>query len=89
VTIKLEEGSGTIKIIIKDTGIGIAKENLKNLFNKTFERGQEAQQVFVTGRGIGLFVAKEIITAHNGKIWAESAGEGQGSTFYIELPQNQ
>lgn len=75
-----------LKIIIEDTGIGISKENLNKMFIKTFERGEVAKKTFINGRGIGLFITKQIISAHNGKIWAESEGEGQGSTFYIELP---
>ncbi len=73
-------------ITVKDTGIGIPKEDMDNLFEKTFERSQEAEKTFVLGRGIGLYLAGHIIEAHNGKIWAESDGEGKGSTFYIELP---
>ena len=75
-----------VKIIVKDTGIGIASENTKSLFGKTFERGETARKTFVTGRGIGLYISGEIIKAHNGKIWAESEGEDKGSTFFIELP---
>ena len=42
--------------------------------------------MFVTGRGIGLYISAQIIRAHGGKIWAESEGVGKGSTFFIELP---
>ena len=85
VTINIESGQ-KLKIAIKDTGMGIAKEGLKTLFQHTFERGKEAKEVFATGRGIGLYITYQIIKAHNGKIWAESEGKGKGSTFYIELP---
>lgn len=89
-----EEGGVNIKIIndhvvkiaVADTGIGISKENLKTLFDKVFERSDQAKKTFATGRGIGLYIAGQIIKAHNGKIWAESGGEGKGSTFFIELP---
>jgi signal transduction histidine kinase len=80
------ESNNNIKIIIEDTGIGISKERQENLFNKTFERGEEAKKTFATGRGIGLYIAGQIVSAHNGKVWAESGGEGKGSTFYVELP---
>jgi signal transduction histidine kinase len=76
----------SVLISAKDTGIGISSENLQNLFGKVFERGDAAKKTFVTGRGIGLYIASQIIKEHNGKIWAESEGEGKGSTFFIELP---
>jgi len=85
VTIKIESGN-VLRIVCSDTGIGMSKERLEKLFHSTFERGEEARKQFVTGRGIGLYIASEIIKAHNGKIWAESEGEGKGSQFYIELP---
>ena len=86
VTIKIENHTENVKIIVQDTGIGISQEGLKNMFNKTFERGEQAKKEFVTGRGIGLYIAGQIIKAHNGRIWAESEGEGKGSAFHIELP---
>lgn len=74
------------KISVFDTGIGIGDNRAEGLFNKTFERGEEAKKTFATGRGIGLFLAGQIVKSHNGKIWAESEGSGKGSQFYIELP---
>ena len=76
----------SLRIMIKDTGIGMTPEELKNVFHKTFERGKEAKQVFATGRGIGLFITSQIIKAHNGKVWVESQGRGKGSTSYVQLP---
>lgn len=86
VTIKLGVKEGKVRAEIKDTGMGIAKERLPKLFNITFERTEEAQKTFATGKGIGLYLSSQIIKAHNGRIWVESEGEGKGSTFYIELP---
>ena len=87
VTIKLQIVNGKLQIVVKDTGIGIKKEEIAELFEKTFERGKEAEKLYTTGRGIGLYISKNFIEAHQGKIWAESEGEGKGSTFYIELPR--
>ncbi len=81
VTIKLE-----IEIQVKDTGMGISKERLEKLFSSPFERTEQSKKSFATGRGIGLYLAGEIVKAHNGKLWAESEGEGKGSTFFVELP---
>lgn len=78
--------NSVLVILIKDNGIGISKENLPNLFGKTFERGETAKKTFINGRGIGLYITNQIIKSHKGKIWAESDGEGAGSTFYIQLP---
>lgn len=75
-----------IDIRIKDTGIGIAKEEIEKLFGRTFERGKEAKKIFTTGRGIGLYITGEIVKAHNGRIWVKSDGLGMGSTFHVELP---
>jgi len=87
VTIKIEKGK-VLRIKSSDTGIGMSQERIQRLFNSTFERGDDAKKSNATGRGIGLYLASEIIKAHNGKLWAESDGEGKGSTFFIELPVN-
>ncbi len=76
----------SILITIQDTGIGMDETELKNIFDKTFQRGEQAQKLFATGKGIGLYISAKIIEAHRGRIWAESGGKGKGSTFYIELP---
>ncbi len=70
--------------MIKDTGIGIAPETLPHLFAK-FSRAGNANKTNIKGTGLGLFVAKEMVTAHHGTIRAESMGEGKGSTFIVEL----
>jgi len=51
-----------------------------------FERTEDAKRTTSMGKGIGLPLSTEIIRNHNGKIWAESEGEGKGSTFFVELP---
>jgi len=86
VCIKVDVLDNKVLICIKDTGIGIEKERLPNLFNQIFERGRDAKKSYALGRGIGLFVSSKIIEGHKGKIWAESEGKGKGSTFYVELP---
>ena len=76
----------TVTIMVKDTGMGISKTTLERLFRK-FSRADNANEVNVTGTGLGLYVAKNLIEAQNGRIWAESEGEGKGSTFCVELPE--
>lgn len=69
---------------VKDTGIGIDPEVLPHLFQK-FSRAGNAGRVNIKGTGLGLFVAKQMVEAHHGSIRAESAGEGKGSAFIVEL----
>ena len=78
-----DEGKKVL-IAISDTGIGIPKETLPKLFDK-FVRSRNANSVNISGTGLGLFVVKEMIKAHKGKVWVESEGEGSGATFYVEL----
>jgi len=86
ITIRLRLENNKVIVEIKDTGIGIPKERLAKLFDITFERTDSAKKSFASGRGVGLYLSSQIIKAHNGRIWAESNGEGNGSTFNIELP---
>ena len=51
-----------------------------------FMEDREAKKVHGFGRGIGVYITGHIVRAHHGKIWAESKGEGKGSTFFVELP---
>jgi len=85
VAVRLIIENGKLKIVIQDTGIGMTAEEVKNVFSHQFERGEEAKKVYTLGRGIGLFIAANIITEHKGKVWAESPGRGKGSSFCLEL----
>jgi len=76
--------NGNVLLKIEDSGIGISAETMPNLFKK-FGRAKSLSSAFANGSGLGLYVAKEIIKAHKGKIWAESEGEGKGSKFFVEL----
>ena len=88
VTIKGEKKGNYFQISIKDTGIGMDSESTKDIFSKYFERGNKAQKLYATGRGIGLFIAANIVKAHNGKIYAKSEGINKGSEFVVELKIN-
>lgn len=74
---------GKIILSIKDTGVGISKEVIGNLFAK-FSRGDGAK-LNSSGSGLGLYLVKEIIEAHHGRVWVESEGIGHGSTFFVEI----
>ncbi|MEK7184584.1 MAG: HAMP domain-containing sensor histidine kinase, partial [Patescibacteria group bacterium] len=73
-----------ILFAIKDTGVGIAGEVIPKLFEK-FVRANNANKQNIYGTGLGLYVARDIVNAHKGHIWAESDGEGKGSQFYMEM----
>jgi PAS domain S-box-containing protein len=74
---------GEIKVEIKDSGIGIAKNDLEKIFERYYRVENMTGQF--QGLGIGLFISSEIIRRHNGKLGAESK-PGIGSTFYFTLP---
>ena len=82
----IERDKQIYKLTIEDTGIGLTQEELSRIFTQYFERGKEAEKLYTTGRGIGLTITKNIISAHNGRIYAESEGRGKGAKFFIEIP---
>lgn len=88
ITVKFDRNpeKKTITIMVKDIGMGMERGTIEKLFKK-FSRADDANKVNVIGTGLGLYVAKNLIEAQNGRIWAESEGPGKGSTFYIELPE--
>ncbi len=79
-----EDTSKFLHIEVKDSGIGIKKEELLHMFSK-FYRGSDARHTVPNGLGIGLYIAKTFIELHDGKIWVESEPD-KGSTFFIEIP---
>jgi len=84
VTASLKYVKKEIEFSIKDTGIGIPKDQQERIFTKFF-RGGNAIRLETKGSGLGLFIVKNIIEAHGGKIWFESE-EGKGTTFYFTIP---
>ena len=74
-----------LRFSVKDSGVGITPEDMKMLFTEG-GHGKDSMKVNVHSTGYGLFIAKQIVEAHKGKIWAESEGEGKGSRFVIEFP---
>jgi signal transduction histidine kinase len=68
--------------------LGIPAENIPYVFVK-FSRGKDTSRLHATGTGLGLYVGKQLVEAHHGRVWAESDGEGKGTRFIIELPLRQ
>ncbi len=85
ITVSLRKNANTYIFAVKDTGVGITDEDKRKLFTEG-GHGSESQKVNVHSTGYGLFIAKQVIEAHGGKVWAESEGAGKGSTFTVELP---
>jgi len=74
-----------ILVTISDTGIGIAPNYLPFIFNR-FYRADKSRARASGGSGIGLTIAQALVKAHDGRVWAESTGEGKGTSFYFTLP---
>lgn len=85
VEVRVSQKENELVFCVKDSGMGISPETLKELFKK-FVRSEEGRHVNATGTGLGLYIAKNIVEAHHGKIWAESEGVEKGSCFFISLP---
>ncbi|TFF88995.1 MAG: PAS domain S-box protein [Promethearchaeota archaeon] len=73
---------------ISDTGIGLSDEDKKRLFTQfgKIERYGRGLDINIEGSGLGLYISKQLVELHGGKVWAESEGINMGSTFYFSLP---
>lgn len=85
ITISTALGDEGVIVSVADTGEGIEQQDIPKLFSK-FEQLKKDIDRETTGTGLGLVVAKGIIEAHGGKIWAASKGLGKGATFSFSLP---
>jgi signal transduction histidine kinase len=86
VVVSLSNNSHIYRIEIKDTGVGLSSEDKLKLF-KSGGRGEDSLKINVNSTGYGLVFVKGVVSAHGGKVWAESEGRGKGSTFIVELPK--
>jgi len=84
ITVTLKLMDGHMLISVADRGPGIDADALPLIFERFYRVRSEKT---VTGSGLGLYICRQIIQAHRGKIWAESS-PGEGTTFFIELPIN-
>ncbi len=89
-SVNLKIQNGFIKIEIKDNGVGFTGDEIKKIFTKfgKIERYGKGMDIDSEGSGLGLYLSKKIVDAHNGVIWVESEGRNRGSSFIIKLPIN-
>ncbi len=86
VFIKVQVNDKKVETHITDAGFGLSSKELKRIFRR-FYRVPNLSTEKAKGTGLGLYIVRAIIKKHNGKIWAESPGEGKGSTFIVQLPR--
>ncbi len=88
IKIKLVKWNQYIEFSIQDTGIGITKSEMIKLFKRfgKVERILREDDIDLEGSGLGLYISKEIVEHHGGKIWVESKGRNKGATFYFRIP---
>ena len=90
IKMKIEEdrdrpGGPFVLMSISDSGIGMTEDVMNSIF-KRFSRGEEGWKANTGGLGLGLYLAKRIVTDHGGEIWATSEGANKGSAFWVRLP---
>lgn len=86
VEVRAVESQGMVRFSVIDTGIGIPAEHLPHIFDR-FYRVDKSRSRASGGSGVGLTIARHLVEAHGGTIWAESAGTNAGSTFSFTLPK--
>jgi signal transduction histidine kinase len=83
IIVVLAENGDEVEIVVRDEGPGIPEEKQAHIFNR-FVRANASPNI--KGLGLGLFITKQLVEAHGGRIWARSVN-GEGTTFYIQLPR--
>ncbi len=86
IRLRLQRELRNCRLDVIDNGDGIQGKDLKNIF-KIFWRGSEGQASRVRGTGLGLYIVRNIVKDHHGKVWASSQGMGRGSVFSVRLPR--
>jgi signal transduction histidine kinase len=85
VNVMFEKEGGGVAVRVIDSGIGFEKQDEVNFYQK-FYRGSNVKSTAVTGTGLGLYVCRKFVEAHNGRVWAHSNGLGKGGEFGFWIP---
>ena len=84
ITLSIRTGKRSVTVRLRDHGMGLGADEWHHVFER-FYRAVGIRQL--EGTGLGLYICQGIVTAHGGRIWAESAGPGRGSAFCFTLPR--
>ena len=87
IILESNEANNKIILSIKDTGVGLDKNQIKYIFDEFYKADESRHDI--ESSGLGLAICKRIVEKHNGRIWVESPGLEKGSTFYISLPKEK
>ena len=85
IQVSLDDDQDGVCVAVADRGIGLPDGAVSALF-EPFRRAPNALARQIQGLGLGLYIARQVVEAHGGRIWAESGGDDQGATFYVWLP---
>jgi PAS domain S-box-containing protein len=85
VLISVAQEESSVRVCIQDFGVGIHPDQQEQIFERFYQVTSGGKNTNLTGLGIGLYISKEIIQRHHGRMWVESV-VGQGSSFYFTLP---
>jgi PAS domain S-box-containing protein len=85
VEVRLEQSEARVRIVVRDTGIGISPDALPHVFER-FHQADSSNTREHGGLGLGLAIVRHLAESHGGSVYAESPGEGLGSVFTVELP---
>jgi signal transduction histidine kinase len=85
ITVSVAVVHDVVRLSVADPGLGLAPRELGRIFER-FYRVQDEVRRQIPGTGLGLYITRRLVELQGGRIWAESAGSGRGSTFHVELP---
>jgi signal transduction histidine kinase len=77
-----------VSLVVRDYGIGFPASAAERIF-EPFGRASNAAERNIPGLGLGLYISRQIVERHGGRLWAQSLGEGRGTTFQVWLPRGE